>query len=114
METVHLDGCRIHFPEYYDERGEWEADQKGWLPGVVIEVPNCGRFPVIFFDPVRVAQDLEHLAKEGCPVLVEPGLVVIPVVTRAAILKAAPELVRQRFFDHLKPLTPVTTNGVAR
>ena len=43
--------------------------------------------------------------------LEKPALVVIPEVTRAAVLIAAPELVRQSFFDHIKPLHAVHANG---
>ena len=104
MTTVSVPGARVHFPEWYDERGEWEAESKGWLQGVQVELADGGRYPLFLYDPVRIAQDAEADAGHGRAVLAEPGLVVVPEVTRPAILAAVEELVRQRFFDHLRPL----------
>ena len=112
--VLQLDSCRVFFPDWFDERAEWEAERKGWLPGVEIETGDGSRYPVTFFDPVRLAQDLEEMTRHGTPVFIEIGLVVIPTITRVAILQAVPELVRQRFFDHLKPIVVPVANGVAR
>lgn len=109
--VVQLETCRVHFPEWYDDRAEWEAEAKGWLPEVQVELADGHRYPVTFFDPVRLGQDLELSSQHGCPVVAETALVVIPEVTRAAILRAAPELIREHFFDHLKPLPAPAVNG---
>ena len=112
--VTRLDSYSIHFPEDYDERGEWEVERKGWLQGVEVELAGEGRFPLFFYDPVRLAQDLEADGKQGRGALAEPGLVVIAEVTRASILSAVEELVRQRYFDHLKPLAQPAANGFTR
>lgn len=109
---IPLDGCRVHFPDDYDERGEWEVERKGWLQGVRVELPGGNCYPLFLYDPVRLAQDLEADAKHGRAVMAEPGMVVLPELTRAAILRAVEQLVRGRFFDHLKPLAAATANGV--
>jgi hypothetical protein len=110
---VQVEGGRVHFPEWYDERGEWEAESKGWLQGVEFVSADGHRYPLFFYDPVRLTQDLEGVPGYRPVVLAEPGMVVVPGVTRDAILRAIPELVARRFFECLRPLTSVAANGVA-
>ena len=112
MMTIELTECRVHFPPDYDERGEWEVENKGWLHGVRVELPDGSIYPISRYDPVRLAQALESDAKWGAGVIAEPGLVVIPELTRAAILRVAAKLVQRGFFDHLKPLRVPSANGV--
>lgn len=112
MVTEQLSECRVHFPPDYDERGEWEVENKGWLHGVRVELPDGSIYPIALYDPVRLAQVLESDAKWGAGVIAEPGLVVIPELTRAAIVRAAEKLVQRGFFDHLKPLSVPVANGV--
>jgi hypothetical protein len=69
------------------------------------------RFVLNFIDPVRLGQDLESSARQGNPYFTEPGLVVIPEVTRAAIETAVGHLVREHFFEELKPLASTGVNG---
>jgi hypothetical protein len=104
--------AKYYFPAGFDERAEYEMEHKGHLCGGEVELEDGRRFPVTFFDLVRLSQDFEEIARRGEPVFIEPALVVIPEVTRAAIVRALPELVRQSFFDHLKPLTSASANGV--
>ncbi len=94
----------IHFPDWFDERGEWEAEMKGWLPGAAVELAGGTRYPVFFYDPVRLRQDLDADAAEGRPYVAEPGLIVLPTVTRAAIQLAVERLVEDGYFQHLRPL----------
>jgi hypothetical protein len=109
--VIQLAECRVHFPEDYDERGEWEVERKGWLQGVRVELPDGNCYPLFLYDPVRLAQDLEADARHGRTVMAEPGMVVLPELTKEGILRAVEELVRERFFDHLKPLAPAAANG---
>src|SRR5579884_353129 len=97
-------GFTIHFPDWFDERAEWEAESKGWLSGVTVELADGARYPVFFYDPVRLSQDLEADASQGRPYAAEPGMIVLRQVTRAAIGEAVDHLVRAGFFDHLRPL----------
>lgn len=101
MTSSQLGTCTVHFPEWYDERGEWEAESKGWLQGVIVELPNGERHSTLFYDPVRLAQDWDA---ESLPYLAEPGLIVIRDVTRSAILETAEALYRDGFFEHFKPI----------
>lgn len=112
--TITTANIAYHFPPEFDERAEYEMTLKGHLWGGEVELADGRRFPVTFFDPVRLSQDLEAAARQGEPAFIEPALVVIPEVTRDGILRTLPELVRQRFFDHLKPVAVPLANGVAQ
>jgi hypothetical protein len=101
-----------HFPPEFDDRAEYEMTQKGHLCGGEVELADGRRFPVTFFDPVRLSQDLEMTSRRGEAAFIEPALVVISEVTRDVILRTLPELVRQGFFEHLKPITSPSANGV--
>lgn len=94
----------VHYPDWFDERVEWEMTDKGHLQGIVVESEPGLRFSVSFIDPVRLRQDLEALASIGKPYFADPGLIVIPEVTTAAIAAAVKGLADDGFFQHLKPL----------
>ena len=101
----------FHYPADFDERAEFEMTPKGYLCGGSVELRDGRRYPVTFYDPVRLAQDVEASGSYGVPMLAEPGLVVIPEVTREVIERAIPELIELRFFDHLKPISVALANG---
>jgi hypothetical protein len=91
----------IVFPDWYDERGEWEAKEKGWLQGVEVRFSNGDVHPVFFYDPVRLAQDLETDTKHGRPFVAQPGMIVVPEITREAILEVIGGLVDDGFFPNV-------------
>ena len=93
----------ISFPEWYDERAEFETPSKGFLGGVVVRTDDGSSYELYFTDPVRLQQTLEDDVQEGRPFYTEPGLVVLPEVTREAIRKAVAGLWQDGFFRHLKP-----------
>ncbi len=111
--TITTVDITYHFPPEFDERAEYEMTLKGYLCGGEVELTDGRRFPVTFFDPIRLGQDLEEMARRGEPAFIEPALVVIPEVTRDGIMRTLPELVRQQFFDHFKPVAVSVANGVA-
>jgi len=83
---------QVVFPEWYDQRGEWEAKEKGWLDGVEVRLAGGKTQPLFFYDPVRLAQDLEAETRQGRPCVAQRGMIVIPEVTREAILTAVEKL----------------------
>lgn len=93
--------ARIIFPSGFDDRAAFEMPMKGWVSAHV-EVEDGVRYAVSFFDPVRLQQELEGDAKRGQPYFAEPGLIVLPEVTVAAIESAVQSLWQQRFFALLK------------
>jgi hypothetical protein len=40
-------GHRVIFPDWYDERAEFEAPRKGYLPGVVVQLEDGTRYPLL-------------------------------------------------------------------
>ena len=96
----------LHYPDWYDERVELEMTDKGYFAGPVVELEDGSRYELYFYDPVRLAQDLERSAAEGIPCIAEVNLVVVPEVTPAAILAAVERLVQIGYFGHLRPVSP--------
>jgi hypothetical protein len=109
--TITTPAPTFHYPSDFDERSEFEMTSKGYICGGFVELQDGRRYPVTFYDPVRLAQDVKASGTYGVPMLAEPGLVVIPEVTREAIERTIPELIELRFFDHLKPINVALANG---
>jgi hypothetical protein len=93
----------IVFPEWYDERAEFETPHKGFLNDVVVRTREGVGYRLYFSDPVRLQQTLEDDVKRGQAYYTEPGLVILPEVTTDAIHAAVASLWRDRYFEHLKP-----------
>jgi len=98
MATAH----RLVFPEWYDERAEWEVAAKGWFQGAVVQLSDGSRYAVTFYDPVRLGQDLEA---EGRGYLAEVGLIVLPELTRPAMEAATARLDDDGYFKTQLPLS---------
>jgi len=92
----------VCFPDWYDERAEYEHCSKGFLPDVKVRKLDGSLCRLYIVDPTRLGQDLEAYVEQGRPYLAEPGLVVVPEVTRAAITTAVEGLAKDGFFDHLR------------
>lgn len=95
---------KLVFTEAYDEHLAFEIEQKGWCGIGIVELPNGARIKLSFYDPVRLAQDLESDLSFGDVCVAEPGMVVIPKVTREYMEKAVSQLFKSGYFDHLVPL----------
>ena len=93
----------IIYPPGLDERSGWEMTAKGYLENVEVRFDDGSRFRVCFYDPVRLAQDLQRMAELGSPYFAEPGLIVIPEVTKDAVRQAVLGAAENDFFDILKP-----------
>jgi hypothetical protein len=94
----------VHFPEDYDAQSEYETPSRGYLSEVVVELEDHSRYKLFFIDPVRLQQDLAGEIELGQPYFAEPNLIVLPQVTTASVRQAVEGLVREKFFQHLKPL----------
>lgn len=101
METTNYP--KLHLPEYFDERAEYETPSKGYLNHVEVELENGNRFRVVFIDPTRLQQDLEDDAKAGRPYFAEAGMIVLPEVTVEKARAVIKYLVEDGFFESLKP-----------
>jgi hypothetical protein len=89
----------VVFPDWYDERAEYEHSAKGFLPDVEVRFADGYRHRLYFYDAIRLGQDLEAEVEQGRPYLSEPGLVIVPEVTRTSILKAVAGLWQRDFFS---------------
>jgi tetratricopeptide (TPR) repeat protein len=95
----------VIFPQGFDPRWESEMTDKGYLSDVVVRLEDGSRFLVNFIDPVRLSQDLQSEAEAGSPYFAEPGMIVVPQVTRDSIVTAVQRLNAEGFFETLRPLT---------
>jgi hypothetical protein len=98
------DSITVTLPEWYDARAEPEATLKGFLSDVQVQTGDGLRYRLYFIDPIRLQQTLEDDSACGRPYFTEPGLVVLPEVTKEAIRQVVPRLVKDGFFHHLAPI----------
>ena len=102
---------RLVFPEGFTDRDEWEMERKGFVYAF-LECDDGRRYPVMFIDPVRHAQDVEATLQSGQPYYYEGAQVVVPEVTKPAIAKVIPHLVGEGFLERHTPLgEPATSPG---
>ena len=90
---------KVEYPIEWDGRDEFERPAKGWLGDVIVELDSGKRHRLCFYDPARLAQDLEEEVKLGKSAILEPGLVVVPQVTKENIEKAIRQAVSERFLE---------------
>jgi hypothetical protein len=102
--SIQTDRYAIEFPADYDARSEYEAPLRGYLSGVVVRMEDGSRYQLFFIDPVRLQQELTGYVGDEQPYFWEPNLVVLHRVTTETIRTAVEGLVRERFFEDLKPL----------
>jgi hypothetical protein len=102
----------VLFQPWFDEQRELETPAKGYLPDVDVLFDSGARYRLFFIDPVRLGQDAETTFETGWKCFTEPGLVVVPEVTRANVLAAVGELVADKFFETLRPVP--AEGGAAR
>jgi hypothetical protein len=78
-------------PANFDDY-EWEVKAKGWFSEA--QMTASGKhYRLNFFDPVRLAQEIESYLQEG-DVFFEPNLLVVPAVTKSDMERAVQRLVQ--------------------
>jgi len=95
----------VFFEEPLTEHLAFEIEQKGWCAIAIAELPDGKRVKLFFYDPVRLTQDLETDSATGETFIAEPGLIVIPKVTREYMENAVKRLYRKGYFNSLVPLS---------
>ncbi len=100
MAPVHFPRLVFKYP--FDEAAAYDAEARGYLPYSSVELSNGARYPVVFYDPVRLQQDLEVEVGEGRAFIAEPGMIVVPEVTLARMQHAIERLLQEGFFDSLR------------
>lgn len=90
---------QIHFEESFDEMWAHEVWSRGWYGGVTVELITGKKVKVFFYDPVRLAQELESAMSQGFPFIAEKNMIVISEVTPEIIRKSINRLVLEVFFE---------------
>lgn len=96
---------QLIFEGGFDAREAAESRDRGYRSHVWVEFASGERYPVVFYDIVRLQQDLQHEAQEGNPFVAEVGLVVLPEVTKENMAKAVCCLAEEGFFESFRPVS---------
>lgn len=95
--------CELVFPAEFDARAEYEAEQRGLLDYVKVRLAGETIYSVCFFTPARIAVELGLLREAGEPCMADPGMIVVPSVTRNEMSKAVQYLSASGYFGRLLP-----------
>jgi len=90
---------KLQFSCEFDERTAEEAHDRGYWGHSFVKLPNGETHPVVFYDAIRLAQDLEEEAAQGRPFIAERGLVVLESVTLHNMVAAVERLAAEGFFE---------------
>ena len=77
---------------------------KGYRSDGILQSPEGEMYTVYFIDPIRLQQDLEAEQEAGSALFAEPGLIILPEVTREAMQNVVRQLWEQGYFESLKTL----------
>lgn len=94
---------KLIFENGFSEQDADEAEARGYLSHVLVDLGDGCHYPVVFYDSVRLQQDLDTETKQGTPYVADPGMIVLDVVTLENMEKAVIGLSRAGFFAHLIP-----------
>jgi hypothetical protein len=100
MAAVHFPRLVFKYP--FDEAAAYEAEARGYLAYAAVELSDGMRYPVVFYDPVRLRQDLDVEVSEGRAFIAEPGMIVVPEVNVARMQDAVERLSQTGFFQSLR------------
>lgn len=89
---------QLHLPDDFDAYA-WEVEAKGWYPDAIL-IFDGKRYVLNFYDAMRLAQSVEGDVSQDS-LFFEPNVIVIPVVTRAAMEQATAKLVNSGRFKAL-------------
>ena len=95
--------ARLVFEYGFNEQDAYDAEGRGYLSHVTVDLGDGGLYPVVFYDAVRLQQDIDEEAKFGTPYLATPGMIVLAKVTLENMEKAVLDLYRSGFFARLVP-----------
>lgn len=87
------------FSDKFGAREEYEAEARGYLSHVFVKLPSGAKVSVVFYDIVRLQQDLEEEAKLGRPFIADPGMILLENVTIPNMQAAVSKLFLEGFFD---------------
>ncbi len=88
----------------FDERAQYQAHARGYLSHVRVQLTDGRRYSVIFYDHVRLGQDLEEEVKLGNGFVADPGMIVLDELTLGKMQRTVNRLELEKFFDGLVPI----------
>jgi len=83
----------------WDERLAWEVQNKGWYEQAELQMDDGRMVSLSLWDPVRFSQELEAHFALGEAFFAERNLIILPVLTEAAIRNALAKLISRGHFD---------------
>ena len=81
-----------------------EAHDRGYLSHVAVNVGGH-MYPVVFYDSIRLQQDVSGGASHGRPFVADPGMIVLSEITLEAIRNVVERLFAEGYFEYLVPLS---------
>ncbi|MCB9765964.1 MAG: hypothetical protein H6739_39685 [Alphaproteobacteria bacterium] len=97
---------KLVFAPSYGEQDARESESKGYCDRARAEYSDGSFIPLVFYDPVRLKEDVRLLSEGGRKFLGNPGLIVVKRVTQEYMERALEGVHRERFFDNLVRLPP--------
>ena len=94
-----LNSPQLCFHVPFDERTAYEVEMRGYWSHSFVKFDDGSCRDVVFYDPVRLAQDLEEETTQGRPFIAEKRLIVLNSVTVEEMQKAVNCLAKEGFFD---------------
>lgn len=102
-QTVVVAGkAKMIFEGGFDELDAFNALGAGYRGAVTVELEDRSRRSVVFYDIVRLQQDLDEELKRGAPFIAEPGMIVLNEVSLDNMKAAVSQLQDQGYFSRLK------------
>lgn len=89
------------FDYEFDEQAQFEASARGYLSHVKVRTIDNVVYPVCFYDPVRLSQDLDEECDQGNCFIAEPGMIVLRNITLPDMQAAIDRLELEGFFKRL-------------
>lgn len=88
----------LQFSYPFDERTAHDAASRGYWGHSFVELSDGRTHPVVFYDAVRIAQDLQEEGLQGRPFIAERGMVVVQRITLQNMTIAVERLASEGFF----------------
>jgi len=102
-DSLHAYQFEVVFPIGYDDRGKYEAEERGALYDVRVLVGDKV-YCLSFVTLSRAQVDLEfQIINEGEKYLADPGLILMPIIREKEVFEVVEALVKSRFFEKLVP-----------
>jgi hypothetical protein len=100
IKDIPMIDYKIELPTDFDDYA-WEVESKGWLNDIVVSFEGV-RYRVVFYDPTRLAQDIDEDLEENA-VFLESNILVVKTVNRNYMEKAI-EFIAQtgKYIDMMK------------